>query len=399
MRRGLCSLVSVWLGLSCLLGCTVPGAQSEPTSALVAPGATPQPTWTLTPTPAATALPTPTATAQPTATPPPPSVHVIRSHPFDGDQAVGENRPLVLVFDRPVDAALAEARLVISPTVPGSISWPSPSRLVFSPDAPWILQQWYEVMLTSGPLAADGGMLVEDWRARFRRGGHGTPLPVLMYHHIKELGPDATEGQLAWTVSPQALAAQIAYLVAEGWQTISPGELAGYFEAGEPLPAKPLMITFDDGYKEVYEHAYPLFAPTALRPTLFIITLDTDRGYPAMMNWAQLQELVAAGFQVGSHSSDHSDLRKKDAATLSYQIGDSQALLEERLGVRVDAFCYPYGSGAWEDAVLEMLRRYGYRTGYTLNPTYWQDPASPLQLGRLRVSYDMTVEDLAALLP
>ena len=396
MRRGIRYLVAMWLGLGCLLGCAAP---AEPTSAWAAPSAMPQPTLTPTPQPTATALPTPTPTPtpQPTATPPP--VRVARSYPFDGDQAVGENRPLVLAFDRPVEMALAEARLVISPSVPGQISWPSPSRLVFVPDAPWAWQQWYDISLEPGPLAADGGALAEGWRARFQRGGRGTPLPVLMYHHVKPLEVGATEGQLTWAVSPEALAAQIAYLLAEGWQTISPGELADYFEAGEPLPAKPLLITFDDGYKEVYERAYPLFAPTALRPTLFIITQDTERGYPAMMDWTQLQELVAAGFHIGSHSSDHADLRKKDAATLTYQIGDSQALLEKRLGVRVDAFCYPYGSAAWEGAVLEMLRNYGYRTGYTLNPTYWQDPENPLQLGRLRVSFEMTVEDLAALLP
>lgn len=397
MKRSTHFLLAAWLGLGCLLGCAAPAALSEPTPAPVAPSATPQPT--LTPRPTSTALPTPTVTPQPTATLQPQPVRVVRSYPFDGDQAVGESRALVLAFDRPVEAALAETRLVISPTTSGQISWPGPTRLVFTPDAPWSTQQWFEVTLEPGPLAADGGALEEGWGARFRHGGRGTPLPVLMYHHVKELGADATEGQLAWTVSPEALAAQIAHLVAEGWQTISPGELADYFEAGEPLPAKPLLITFDDGYKEVYEHAYPLFMSTTLRPTLFIITQDTDRGYPAMMDWGQLQELVAKGFHIGSHSSDHSDLRKKDSATLAYQIGDSQALLEERLGVRVDAFCYPYGSGAWEDAVLEMLRHDGYRSGYTLNPTYWQDPENPLQLGRLRVSYEMTVEDLAALLP
>jgi len=184
--------------------------------------------------------------------------------------------------------------------------------------------------------------LSKPFYLRFSRGGRGVSIPVLMYHNLHELDESATEGKRTWTVSPDAFAAQMTYLAEQGWHSISPQQMADYFDSGAPLPPKSIIISMDDGYKEVYTVAYPIFVKTGLRPLLFIVLKYV--GFPAYLDWPQLEELVAHGFMVGSHSYDHSNLRQVDDDALEEQIGGSKDQLVERLGVTIDAFCYPYGS-------------------------------------------------------
>ena len=99
---------------------------------------------------------------------------------------------------------------------------------------------------------------------------------------------------------------------------------------------------------------------------------------------------------MGAHGYDHADLRQATAQELERQIGEAQRLLSEDLAVPIDAFCYAYGS--YDERVLQALARYGYTTGFTLNPTRFQDPDEPYRLGRLRISYDTTLDDLARLM-
>ena len=155
------------------------------------------------------------------------------------------------------------------------------------------------------------------------------------------------------------------------------------------------MITMDDGYKEVYNIAYPVLVKAGLRPVLFIVPQYV--GYGAYLNWSQLEELVSEGFVIGSHGYDHSNLRKASDAELEHQMADSKARLVERLGVAVDAFCYPYGS--YDDRVLALLSAHGYSIAVTLNPSVFQQPDEPYRLSRLRVSYETTLAEFVELLP
>ena len=237
--------------------------------------------------------------------------------------------------------------------------------------------------------------LAEEQTLTFWMGGAGAPIPVLMYHHIADLDDDASQGQRDWTVSPAALQEQLTYLVENNYESLSPGELLGYLCDGEPLPLRPVMITIDDGYQEIYDNARPLFAATSLRPVLFIVPGYVE--YGAYMDWDTLGELVEQGFLVGSHSYDHSDLRQENDADLAWQIADSKETLEEHLPVRIDAFCYPMGS--FDGRTLEVLAANHYTTAFSLNPTNFQHPEDSLFIGRRRVSYETTLDEFIELLP
>lgn len=341
---------------------------------------------------------TPEPTLQPTATPSPtPAVplRLVASYPIDNDGAVLPERPLVLVFDREVVPASLEAGLVISPTVTGRFEWASGERVAFYPEGGWASSDVWEATLGSEVRATDGGALEHDVVLGFSLSGRGSPLPVLMYHHVEELGPEATEGKRDWTVSPDAFRQQMAYLEQGGWTSISGSALADYLLDGEPLPPRAVVISVDDGNRSFYENGWPIMLETSLRPQMFLVTQFAD--YSGYVNWDEARALVAGGAWIGSHGYSHRALGEVTVAELSWELGDSRVALETELGISVDAFCFPYGGRP--QAALAVMAENGYRTGYSLNPTYWQRPEAPYFIGRLRVDYRTTMEDFVDLLP
>jgi peptidoglycan/xylan/chitin deacetylase (PgdA/CDA1 family) len=360
----------------------------------VTPTLTTRPFATETATCTLTIAPSPTMTIPPTNTPGP-SPRVARSYPVDGDEDVGTNRPLIIEFDHPMDTRSVEANFRVSPTTASQVSWTNLRRLVCSPTHGWANGIEYDVALARGARDVHGAAMPDAFRLRFRRDGRGVPIPVLMYHHILRLDEEASKGQRTWTVSPEAFASQMVYLAEHDWQSITPTELAAYLKEGAPLPPRPIIISLDDGYKEVYTTALPVFMRTGLRPVLFIV--PDYLGYGAYLNWSQLRKLVSVGFAVGSHGQDHSDLRGADDAELQRQVGDSRALLAEELDTSIDAFCYPFGS--YDDRTLAALETHHYLTAFTLNPSFFQSAAEPYRLSRLRVTYDMSLEEFVELLP
>lgn len=398
IRRASLLTLSITLLLA-LSACTADVTYEDPSWAQTAldgaAAAEQSPTPELTPTSVPempTITPAPTATPLPTAGPPP---EIIAVYPVDGDLAMSAERPVVLVFDRAMDQASIGEALSISPETSLHYEWAADDRLSVQAEGDWQPGITYTLSLSQGTAATDGATLAEPFELSFSVGGRGAPIPVLMYHHFAELDADATQGQRDWTVSPEAFAEQLAYLQEHDWHTISTAQLADYMSTGEPLPLRPLMITIDDGYREVLEEAYPLFLQTELRPVLFVVTDYAD--YAAYLNWDELGQLVDAGFMIGSHSIDHSDMTQASAKELEQQVAGSLSLLEEQLGVQVDAFCYPFGS--MNQSVMDSVSASGYRTAYSLNPTIYQSPEDPFFIGRMRVDYDTSLDDFIAMLP
>jgi peptidoglycan/xylan/chitin deacetylase (PgdA/CDA1 family) len=395
-------LIVALASLACMAGCSPasgapdPGAVAD-ASAQVVVAATFAPLPTIGPS----AAPPPTTTVEPTAAPtatPAAPLRLTASYPIDNDGAVLPDRALVLVFDRPVDAASVEAGLAISPTVAGRFEWLDTQRVAFHPEGGWDAaagSEGWEARLGPGVRAADGGMLEQEVTLHLSLGGRGSPLPVLMYHHVEELGPEASEGKRDWTVSPEAFREQMAYLQQHGFTSISGTALADYLLNGEPLPAKPVVISVDDGNRSFFENGWPIMQETSLRPLMFIVPQFTD--YSGYVNWDDLRGLVAGGAWIGSHGYSHRGMGEVPASELAWELGDSRAALESQLGVTVDAFCFPYGGRTTE--ALAVMAENGYRTGYSLNPIYWQRPEDPYFIGRLRVDYRTTLDEFADLLP
>lgn len=121
------------------------------------------------------------------------------------------------------------------------------------------------------------------------------PMPVLMYHHMVPEGQNCN----AMTITPGKFRADLDIILAKGYTPVLPGELA----AGAPLPEKPILITFDDGYRSNYDLVYPILREYGVKACISIIVLMPDLPTDNFCTWEQLREMTDSGLvEVGSHS-------------------------------------------------------------------------------------------------
>lgn len=225
--------------------------------------------------------------------------------------------------------------------------------------------------------------------------GKAAIVPILMYHHLQDLPSDATELRLTWTVAPAHFDAQMALIAQRGFHAITMAQLVGQLKEGRPLPAKPIIISFDDGWEEQYTVAFPILKKYHLIGTFFVYTRPID--HAPYMTWAQLQEMSAAGMDIQAHTLTHPHLRALSPDEAMKEIADSKSIIETRLGKPVVAFDYPFGE--YNASIIDMLKRAGYESAVTLAAGYTQRADELFTLHRIRVSYRDTLDDLVKRLP
>lgn len=227
--------------------------------------------------------------------------------------------------------------------------------------------------------------------------GEAVEIPILMYHHLNPLPPDASELLRTWTVSPQQFTAQLDYLQAHGFHTITLKQLADFFERGAPLPTRPIVITIDDGWLDAYTVAYPELVKRKMVAVFFVPTNYATAGGELFLDWAQAAEMSRAGMELGGHTISHEDLTQTDLGEMRRQLTASKALMEEKIGQPVVSLSYPFG--AHNARVVAETQAAGYRAAVILCCGYQQQAENLLTLPRIRVSYEDTLEDFAGRLP
>ncbi|MFD9906194.1 polysaccharide deacetylase family protein [Streptomyces sp. NPDC059063] len=172
-------------------------------------------------------------------------------------------------------------------------------------------------------------------------------IPILMYHSVAPLPNEATH-QLS--VSPQEFAEQMEVLLALGCTPLTTAQLAWHWRnPGRPLPTRPVLITFDDGYEGVHQHALPVLTKHGFASTLFVATgwlrgpYDTGGGLDTMLSWRQVLDLAAAGTEIGGHSHTHPQLDQLSDDALWFEVSRCKEILAEELGSAPVSFAYPYG--------------------------------------------------------
>ena len=208
-------------------------------------------------------------------------------------------------------------------------------------------------------------------------------VPILMYHHIEKPPAGADDLRRDLSVSPANFERQLTYLRNQGYQSITLNDLALYLTVGKPLPPKPVILTFDDGYADVYTHAFPLLKRYGFTGTFFLITGPIDFKNPDFITWDQVQEMHAAGNKFEPHSYDHPDMRGRDLPFLVFQtLGPKQAI-EERTGEKVRFYAYP--SGQSDRDVVDVLRSAHYWGGVVTAQGATHTTDDLFKLRRIRV--------------
>jgi len=209
-------------------------------------------------------------------------------------------------------------------------------------------------------------------------------VPVLMYHHVAERDPSYSYLRRSLTVSPRSFRWQLDYLRANGYESVKLDDLVAYLAMGQPLPPKPVVITFDDGYRDNYEVAFPMLRERGFVATFFLVTAPIDEGSPEFMTWEQVKEMHAAGMEFGAHSYTHPDLRGQSVDYLVWQVVGSKEAIEERTGEPVRFFAYP--SGSYDDQVIAVLKSAGFWAALSTETGCLHSLESPWSLDRVRVS-------------
>lgn len=227
--------------------------------------------------------------------------------------------------------------------------------------------------------------------------GEPVVVPILMYHHFNDLPANASEALRTWTVSPEQFAAQLDYMRARGFHTITFKQLIDFFERGAPLPTQPIILTIDDGWIDAYTVAFPELHKRDMVGVFFVPTNYATAGGELLMNWEQALEMHRAGMEFGGHTISHADLTKADLAEARRQLVESKAIMEEKIGAPVLALSYPYG--AYDSRIVAETEAAGYQAAVILCCGYEQRAENLLTLPRIRISYDDTLDDFAANLP
>lgn len=199
-------------------------------------------------------------------------------------------------------------------------------------------------------------------------------VPILMYHHI-----DNQPGGLY--IRTDIFENQMNYLVQKGYQTKTLSEIIQAVQSKIPLPPKSIAITFDDGYRDFYTQAYPILKSLNLKATVFVVTQLMDG--QAYLTWSQLSEMVGSGLiTAGDHTLSHKNLPNATFDQTRDEIISAKNILEEKLGVKVNVFAYPYG-GLTPEA--EKILKEGNFVGAVLNRRGSVCAGNPYEIGRVRV--------------
>ena len=213
--------------------------------------------------------------------------------------------------------------------------------------------------------------------------------PILLYHHV-----DYNHTSERYNVHPDRFAEQMAALDAWGYTAITATELIEAITEGGYLPPRPVVITFDDGHLSVYENAFPVMQSYGFPGVTYVVAKWMKaEGFTGV---EELTEMMAAGWEVGSHSMTHADIAE-DTSLISYEVLESKRTLEEALSTSIDTFAYPFGT--FKNIIGDRVRRYGYLAGMGLGKGWTHSEGTLYYLKRIEVqgSYDM--ETFASLLP
>ena len=215
---------------------------------------------------------------------------------------------------------------------------------------------------------------------------------VLTYHRV---GRPRRGRYERLTVPPKRFGRQVGLLLALGYRLCDLDVVLPLAAEGRCAERRPVVLTFDDGFAELYDHLLPLVAERGIAAVVYVVTDKRAADWadwhglepPALLSRSQLREMAAAGIALGSHGRTHVRLTKCPPARLLDEVEGSKKALEDVLGRAVRHFCYPHGSHS--DAVVDAVRRAGYETACTTERGSVWPGADVLRLPRLTIGKRM----------
>ncbi len=240
------------------------------------------------------------------------------------------------------------------------------------------------MLLMTFPVPVCGGETYED------RNAGKMSVKVILYHNITSSDGDDSN---PYAVPVSDFEKQMKWLQSNGYECITVSEmfqrLSGGFSGG-----KFAVITFDDGYPDVYTLAFPVLKSLGFSATTYLVAEKIDA--PKNLTKDMIQDLYRAGWEIGSHSMTHAVLN--DQADLDQEICGSRNLISFLTDIpaeEIRSFAYPYGNA--DETVTAKVRKCGYQSGAGLGQIPVTSSQNPYYFSRHPVTYGMTMDDFTAL--
>ena len=184
-------------------------------------------------------------------------------------------------------------------------------------------------------------------------------IPVLTFHSI-----DNSPSVISF--SPELFGLSMEKLHRNGYNAVGLSDAARLARDRLPFPGKSFVLTFDDGYRSVYDEALPVLRKYEMTATVFITVGDSKKYGPEdrlpplggrqMLSWGEIREMKEAGIDIGAHTITHPDLTSLDDNAMDYEIRVSKEIIEKSIGAPLSSFAYPYGK--YDRRSLEAAGRY-----------------------------------------
>lgn len=221
-------------------------------------------------------------------------------------------------------------------------------------------------------------------------------VPILMYHYISVPPADADIYRTDLSVTPDNFREQMAYLAENGYTPIDLYQLSAAIADKIELPEKPIVLTFDDGYLDNYENAFPILQEFGFPGTFFVITDYADQGAEGYANWEQLEEMAAAGMRIETHTKNHPDLSTMGRDDVIFQALGSQETIAAHIGYTPRYLCYP--GGRYNEETIQILGELDFWGATTTQGGGWHSFADRYEWDRQRMRFETTMDQFRILI-
>jgi peptidoglycan/xylan/chitin deacetylase (PgdA/CDA1 family) len=209
-------------------------------------------------------------------------------------------------------------------------------------------------------------------------------IPILLYHRILE--PDDPSFDL-YSVSIDHFRNQMKALYHRGYRTVSLEDVFRKRDPMRPLPSKPIIIAFDDGYKDNYTHVLPILRSIHFSATIFLVVDFIEQKEKIIQNvylsWDEIKEMQDFGFEFQSHGISHRQMDSLSEEEVGYELIFSKKILEQRLNRPVLFFSYPFCQ--YNEKIKELTRKAGYQGAMGGLPDICGAPQDSFEIGRSEI--------------
>lgn len=310
-------------------------------------------------------------------------------------------RKLIITFPKEVDQQKIQETLTVSPAAIGNLSWPQSQMLEIEFDDIFRPKTVYAVNFYSSDNPdsffqyrwQNGEVKASDESQNQTVGIKTAKVPILMFHNVGRWNLGESRLQKEYKIEPKNLDAMLSFL-AQKYEVISLERLNDYFKNNIVLPEKPVIITFDDGWRGVYDEAFPILKKYNLPFTVFLITSHYEYK-SAYLSRSQIQEMLMSGLiTLGNHTANHLSLGLISKSEVEREIAAAQEKISEDFGIIPSFLAYPGGS--YTKQVKDVVRNFNFQMALTVEPGAFHAADKLFELKRIAVSGLDDVEKLAA---